>query len=132
MGGSQKRITVKKLFYVGAESVRDQGSEWVTQRVLDSQDSPTPIPTWWVVTRVPHHHHAPFFTLLDPTPRPVPSLGALVSAPALGLKCSGRETFRPRLPAAFLPEQGREGTQEAALGSWGGGGPRPRLPAGWP
>lgn len=26
-------------------------------------------------------------------------------------------TFRPRLPAAFLPQQGREGTQEAALGS---------------
>lgn len=33
------------------------------------------------------------------------------------------EAFRPRLPAAFLPRPGREGTQEAAPGfQWGGGG----------
>lgn len=58
---------------------------------------------------------APFLTLLDPTPRPVPSLGE-------GLGCSpgGRgEALRPRLPAAFFPQPGREETQEAAAGSRG-------------
>lgn len=53
------------------------------------------------------HQQAPFFATLDPTPRPVPPPGAQ----GLG--------FRPGLPAAFLPEPGREGTQEAAPGSRG-------------
>lgn len=62
------------------------------------------------------HHQVPFFTLLDPTPRPVPPRGA----PGLGCSPAGRgEAFRPRLPAASLPRPGREETQEAAPGSRG-------------
>lgn len=115
---------MKEVFHMRTERARDQGSERVAGRVLDSQDPLTLIPTWGeVASGTCPHQRAPFFTLPDPTPRPVPSLGARVSAPAQGAEWrhSGLASERPCPPAGAGGDPGSRFP--------GSGGPRPRLPA---
>lgn len=56
--------------------------------------------------KIPHHHQALFFTLLDPTPRPVPSPGAPGLSSSPGTEMHRGETFRPRLPRPSSPSRG--------------------------